>query len=237
MKILAFETSAKPSSICVIENNVILASSLVNNKLTHSQTLMTLCEDMLKNSKININDIDAFAVSNGPGSFTGLRIGIGAVKGLAFALNKPCLSISSLEGLAYNLLGFNGIICTIQDARCNQLYFSVFDCNGKSITKLFSEKSINIEDINNILINLKNKNIFLVGDGVSLCYNNIKDKFSNLFIAPYHLNFPNAIGIALSAVNKAKNNEFISYCDLKPEYLMLPQAQKDFIKKNNKEDF
>lgn len=175
MRILAVDTSAKVSSVSVVEDNEILAEFNVNSSLTHSQTLMPMIDSMLSSSKIPLDSIDLFAASAGPGSFTGIRIGIGAVKGLAYGRNKPCVSVSTLEALAYNMADFSGIVCPVMDARCNQVYTALFEAEKQNITRLCEDKAISIDELYDSLSSL-NKNIIFVGDGADLCYNKLKDK-------------------------------------------------------------
>ena len=129
MKLLSVECSATPCSVAISENGKILASAFSNVKLTHSQTLMPMVESVLKSSLIDIKEIDAFAVSNGPGSFTGVRIGISAIKGMAQAKNLPCVEVSTLEAMAQNYSDTICIVCAVMDARCNQVYNGLFGCN------------------------------------------------------------------------------------------------------------
>ena len=138
MLILAVDTSAAPCCAAVYdtEKQLVAAETVINNKLTHSVTLMPVIRDLLKNADIKPDDIDLFAVSVGPGSFTGLRIGISAVKGMAYAAKKPCAAVTTSEGMAYNFIGEDAVICTAIDARCNQVYNALFKASGENVTRL-----------------------------------------------------------------------------------------------------
>ena len=170
MKVLAVDSSAKSASVCVIEDEKILGEFFINTKLTHSETLMPMISSLLKNARIDINSIDVVAISSGPGSFTGVRIGIAAVKGMSFALNKPCVGVSTLEAMAYNFKGSNCIISAVMDARRDQVYNVLFRVNCDNIIRLTSDRAISIEDLNIEIKNEYNKeNIIFVRDGADLC--------------------------------------------------------------------
>ncbi len=231
VNVLAIDTSAKVSSVAVICQEKVLSSFSVNQGLTHSQTLMPMIEDSLKNSGMNIKEIDAFAVSQGPGSFTGLRIGIAAIKGLAYALDKPCVGVSTLEALAYNMINSNGIICATMDARCKQVYTAIFESDGKNITRLTEDMAITIDQLEEILKKY-NKNIFLVGDGASLCYNNINNH--NLILADNINRQQNAQSVGYIALQQLALQKQTDAGSIMPVYLRLPQAQRELLKKEEK---
>ncbi|MDF2567099.1 MAG: peptidase glycoprotease [Oscillospiraceae bacterium] len=229
MNILSLDTSAKVSSVAVVSEDDILSEFSVNVKLTHSQTIMPMCEQVLKCASLSAEDIDAFAVSSGPGSFTGLRIGIAAIKGLAFATDKPCIGVSTLEALAYNLLGFQGIICCVMDARCNQVYNALFESNGQKLTRLCEDRAISICELESELKNLQTS-IFLVGDGAVLCYNNIRT-VEHFTLAPTSLRLAKASSVGFIAKKKFDEGIHVSASDLMPEYLRLPQAERELQQK------
>ena len=142
MLILGIDTAAAPCCAAVYdtEKGQILGSTVINNKLTHSVTLMPVVRDLVRNAELSMEDIGLFAVANGPGSFTGLRIGISAVKGLAFALSKPCAAVSTLEAMAYNVTAYDCVVCAAMDARCNQVYVALFRVNGGKVERLTEEE-------------------------------------------------------------------------------------------------
>lgn len=231
MKILAVDCSALCGSVCVMDNDQIICESFINVKLTHSQTLMSMIDSILKNSMINIKDIDVFAVSNGPGSFTGLRIGISLIKGLAMALNKPCVAVSTLEAIAYNYKGFACTVCSVMDARCNQLYNAIFKIEDNDVIRITDDRAISIDDLNTQLANMHD-NIILVGDGAVLCYNTLGKNVNNIKLSPNQLRYQHARGVCLKALEMVKLNKTVSYLELTPTYLRLSQAERELKKKN-----
>lgn len=225
MKILAVDSSAKSCSAAVLEDNKVLGSFFINTSLTHSQTLVPMINDVLKNTCIDINDIDAFAVSSGPGSFTGVRIGVSAIKGIAMPLNKPCISVSTLEAMAYNLSEDCIAVC-VMDARCNQVYNALFEIKDNTVKRLCDDRALSID---NLLIELKelDKKLILVGDGAELCYNSFGKELNNIYLACENIRYQNAVGVAFAASNKP----LISAEKLLPSYLRLPQAQRELKKR------
>lgn len=231
MKILAIDSSAKAASVAIIEEKKLLGEFFVNVGLTHSQTLMPMVEDTLKNTNLKISDIDAFTVSVGPGSFTGLRIGIATIKGMAFADEIPCIEVSTLYSMAYNLINEDAIICAVMDARCNQVYNAVFDVCDEKITRLTPDRTISIEELYFELEKLEKK-VILVGDGAVLCYNKNKNNL-NLHLAHENKRFQRASSVAFAAYDAYLNdNATISSADLVPKYLRIPQAERELIKKS-----
>lgn len=226
MNILAIDTSAKVTSVCLFADNKIIATMSINNNLAHSQTLMPMINDIFTCSKFLLSDVDCFAVNIGPGSFTGLRIGIAAIKGLAFSRNIKCIGISSLKSLAYNLINSDCIICPVIDARCNQMYTALFESNGTTLTRLFEDDCLKIDEIYKRLKDYK-KPIFFIGDGSVLCYNEINSKLDNVFLCNEICCNTNATSLALLARDADYLSEFIDCDSLIPSYLKLSQAQKE----------
>lgn len=233
MNILAIDTSTKVSTISIVCEDRIITEYSINLHFTHSQTIMSMCEEILKTTGIHLSEIDAFAVCTGPGSFTGLRIGISCIKGMAYALNKPCISVSTLDALSYNSLDFDGIICCVMDARCNQVYNALYDNSNQNLEKITEDRTIMIDDLLKEL-NIIKKNIILVGDGANLCYNKFKCTVSNIKLASLNNRYQRASSVGLVAVNKYKLNLFTNAFDLMPKYLRLPQAQRELIAKSKK---
>ncbi len=226
MKILAFDTSAKTASVAVLEDYNILCNASINVGLTHSQTLLSLCDSILKASKISLSDIDLFAVSKGPGSFTGLRIAIGAIKGIAQGLNKPCIGVSTLEALAYNFKGLSGVIVPVMDARCSQVYTAAFEVNNDYPVRISCDEAITIEELYKKLKDYKEPVTF-VGDGALLCYEALKDRLKTL-LAPEKLRFQDAVSVATVAKHAIDNGEkTIKASELIPSYLRMPQAERE----------
>ena len=147
MKILALDSSAVSASAAILDDDKVLGEFFINTKQTHSQTLMPMVQQVLTQTKTNLEEIDLFAVSVGPGSFTGVRIGVACVKGMAFAQNKPCIAVSTLEAMAYPLSMLNGIICAVMDARCQQVYHALFRVNGSAVERICDDCAVAISDL------------------------------------------------------------------------------------------
>ena len=149
MKILSLECSAKSASCAVIEEGNVLCRDFTSSGLTHSQTLLPMVTNMLSDTHIPFNDIDAFAVSAGPGSFTGIRIGISAVKGMALPKNAPCIPVSTLEAIAFNFLNEDALICAVMDARCNQVYNALFRINKGKVKRICEDRAVSVDFLKN----------------------------------------------------------------------------------------
>lgn len=228
MIILSLDSTSVTASVAISENGVVLAENFINNGLTHSQTLMPMVEKTLTDSNKNIKDVDLFAITNGPGSFTGVRIGIASVKGMADALNKKCMAVSTLEAIAEPLKDEDSIACAVMDARCNQVYTAIFE-NGN---RLCEDKAILIDDLGEELKQYDKKIVF-IGDGAELCYNKLCESLKNVEIANENILYVHASSICRLAENKVKNNEeFIDSAKLVPFYLRVPQAERELNNKN-----
>lgn len=228
LKILAVDSSAKSASVAITEDDRLISESFVNVGLTHSETLMPMIESSLNNAKLTINDIDAFCVTTGPGSFTGIRIGVAAIKGLAQPHKKPCAGVSTLEALAYNLTDFNGIVCCAMDARCSQVYTAIFEVANKAIKRLTEDMAIPLDELYTLLSDY-NSDIILVGDGAQLCYDSFGHKLPSCSLACGMLRFQRAYGAVLSALSQ--DDIFKSPEILAPIYIRPPQAERELKKK------
>lgn len=232
MKILAVDSSAKTASVAVTDGKTLISECFVNAGLTHSRTLMPMVDNALSQADMKIDDIDAFCVNAGPGSFTGIRIGVAAVKGLALCKDKPCTGISTLESAAYNFVDENCIVSVSMDARCNQVYTALFRCENSVVIRLCEDKAVSIDELCEELSSY-NEKIYLAGDGAELCYNVFKDKLNNVVLSGENRRYQRAYGAALAAIN---NEElFSSSANLSPVYLRLPQAERELKLKINKE--
>lgn len=228
MIILGVDSSSKTASAAVVKDGKVLSETFINNGLTHSQTLMKLIDVAVKNAKINVKDIDLVAVTNGPGSFTGVRIGLACVKGISFTEDVKCCPVSTLEALAVNVLSFTGKIYSVLDARCSQVYFAEFYVDGKSFNRLCDDCALTLDEVKKRALNEKEK-VILVGDGAELCYNYLKNECGNVYISDENNRFVRGGGVALLALQKENK---ISSFDLNPNYLRLPQAQRNLKKEN-----
>ena len=229
MKILSVDSSSVSASVAITENGVTLAENFINNGLTHSQTLMPMVEKTLNDANLSAKDIELFAITNGPGSFTGVRIGIASIKGMADALNKKCVAISTLEAIAEPLKNEDCIACAVMDARCNQVYTAMFE-RGK---RLCEDKAVLIDELGVELKNY-NKKVVFIGDGSVLCYEKLKDVVTDISVAYEDIRFVHASSIGRIAEENLKNGETpIDSANLVPFYLRLPQAERELNNKNN----
>lgn len=229
MRLLALDSSAASASVALADDEFILGEFYINTSLTHSQTLMMMVKSLLDNTRTDIKSIDAFAVSVGPGSFTGVRIGVSAIKGMAYALNKPCVPVSTLYAMAFNLIGLgNSLVCSVMDARCNQVYNAFFEISDNSVNRIEEDRAISIDDLEKeIKSKYNNKIVNLVGDGANLCYNNLNKKIPNLRLLPEHLLYQRAFGVSQAGGSLYNEGAFLSASELNPVYLRMPQAQRE----------
>lgn len=231
MNILAMDTSAKTTSVSISADEQILAEFSVVTRRTHSQTLMPMLEAAALSCDMPLEAIDLYAVSNGPGSFTGLRIGIGAVKGLAMGAQKPCIGISTLEALAQNLFGIQGIICAVMDARCNQVYTASFTMKCGELSRVTADEACSIDTLQKVLRGYIEP-ITLVGDGAALCYEKLKEHIPAIQIAAPENRLQRAASVAACAYRRA--GEAIDAAALTPLYLRLPQAERERLARQQK---
>ena len=233
MKILSLETSAKSASAAVTENGTVLASSYQCSGLTHSRTLMPMVEDMLRNAELRLSDMDAVAVAAGPGSFTGLRIGVAAAKGLAWGGKLPCYGVSTLEAMALSLGVWQGYVCPVMDARRSQVYNALFYVNQGKLERITPDRAISLAELGEEIKN-KPELVFLVGDGSNLCYNTLLETVPNLVLPPEHRMHQRAVGVALAAQQKIDAGESGDGAALTPNYLRLSQAERERQEKMQK---
>lgn len=227
MRILAFESSAKAASVALSEDGVLLAESYRNNGLTHSRTLMKLAQELLEDCGLTAKELTAVACAAGPGSFTGVRIGVAAAKGLAWGAEKPCVGVSTLEAMARQGACFEGILCCAMDARRAQVYNALFSCKNGTIERLTDDRAVSLEELENELKSYAEPKIFL-GDGAQLCYNTIGTRVADCRCAPEQLRMQRASGVALAAdaLLLSGQSDF-SGAALTPNYLRLSQAERE----------
>ena len=230
MLTLAFETSAKAASVALTENGKLLGESYQNTGLTHSQTLMVMAEDMLKQCGKTMSDVTAVAVAEGPGSFTGVRIGVAAAKGLAWGGQLPCYGISTLEAMAVSLGVWEGHICACMDARRNQVYNALFRVNKGAVERVSEDRAIALADLKEELAHIDGP-IFLVGDGSQLTDKTLSGSVGNLVLPPEHRMHQRAVGVALLAEKKQAAGETGDGNALSPNYLRLSQAERERMEK------
>lgn len=224
------DTSSLSASCALVEDGVVLGECFTNVKLTHSQTIMPMVQGLLDQTRIQLEAADVFAVTDGPGSFTGLRIGLSAVKGMAHALGRRCVGVSTLEALAYNFYGIDCVIAPVLDARCSQVYTALFRWEGEKLTRLQPDCAIPITQLEEWIKNVGTA-VFLVGDGAKLCYNNLKERVFNIWLASPALQFVRASSVALAAMPLAESGDTVESSALVPAYLRLPQAERELLAK------
>ena len=225
MKILALETSAKAVSAALTEDGKVLASGYQDTGLTHSRTLMPIVEHILKNTDLHVADMDAIAVSAGPGSFTGIRIGVSAAKGLAFAVDKPAVGVSTLAAMARNVAFADGLIVCAMDARRNQVYNALFEAKDGSLTRLTEDRAIGLAELAEELKDDPRPKT-VVGDGGRLCFDFLQNAGIPCRLAPAHLLMQNAMSVALEAEALAAEGALVSAQELEPVYLRPAQAER-----------
>ncbi|MEY8261194.1 tRNA (adenosine(37)-N6)-threonylcarbamoyltransferase complex dimerization subunit type 1 TsaB [Oscillospiraceae bacterium 50-60] len=225
MKILALETSAKAVSAAVTEGGRVLAAGFQDTGLTHSRTLMPIVEHILKNADLTMADMDAVAVAVGPGSFTGIRIGVSAAKGLAFAADKPAVGVSTLAAMARNAAFVDGLVVCAMDARRNQIYNALFAARDGRLTRLTPDRAIGLEDLAEELRQDSRPKI-IVGDGGKLCADALAAAGIACRLAPPHLVMQSAVTVALEAEEAAGHGGLVSAQELLPVYLRPPQAER-----------
>ena len=230
MIILGVDTSAVAAGAAILKDGKLISETYINTGLTHSQTMMSIVDSALSLVDLTIDDVDAFAVSSGPGSFTGVRIGVSAVKGLCFAKNKPVFAVSTLEALA-NCADIDGfVICPVMDARCMQVYTALFEKIDGELIRITDDEPKTLEELY-LQLDEIGKKVLLIGDGADISYKFLSEKgidvrkFSEIF------KYQHASGVAITAFrNYNRGEEPISADTLIPSYLRLSQAERELKK-------
>lgn len=227
MRILGIESSSLVASAAIYEDGITMAEYTVDFKMTHSQTLLPMIDEMVKLVGIDLNTIDAIAVSGGPGSFTGLRIGSATAKGLGLALNKPLIHVPTLDATAYNLFGASGLICPIMDARRNQVYTGVYCYTDHRLDTVWEQDTMSIEALAEGLNCLDHEVIFL-GDGVAVYREKLQELLTIPFsFAPAHVNRQRAAAVGALAEVYYKEGKIQTAEEHEPEYLRKSQAERE----------
>ena len=230
MKILALATSAAACSAALCQDGTLLAQSWQNSGLTHSRTLLPLVDSMLKNCGASLKEVEVIAVAAGPGSFTGLRIGVATAKGLAWPEDKPCAPCSTLESMAWQLAHMEGEICAVMDARRNQVYAARFLGTGGSLVRISPDGAVDLENLAAEVKKSGNPQI-LVGDGAALCYNAFKACGIAVRLAPPHLLRQTAWGVARAGLELARKGQLVDAGQVKPQYHRLSQAERERLER------
>ncbi|MCC8121296.1 MAG: tRNA (adenosine(37)-N6)-threonylcarbamoyltransferase complex dimerization subunit type 1 TsaB [Oscillospiraceae bacterium] len=232
MILLALESSATAASVAVCRGEELIAQSFQHTGLTHSETLMPMVEDLLKNAGLERGELGAVAAACGPGSFTGLRIGMAAAKGLAWSLNIPCIGVSTLEAMAWQLSGMEGVVCAAMDARRQQVYRALFRLSRGRPERLCPDGAVSLEQLEGELAGQDEPKIF-VGDGAHLCYNSLKDCGGRL--APPHLLYQSAWGVARCALELEGTSAWTDAAGAALQYHRLPQAERERLARQQAE--
>jgi tRNA threonylcarbamoyladenosine biosynthesis protein TsaB len=217
--------------VALLENGKLLGESYQNTGLTHSQTLLQMAEDTLKTCGKTAADVKAVAVAAGPGSFTGVRIGVAAAKGLAWGLEVPCYGVSTLEAMAENLGIYEGIVCACMDARRNQVYNALFRAEKGTLTRLTEDRAIALADLQAELESLEGA-VFLVGDGAMVAYKALEP--SRLVMPAEHRMHQRAAGVAIVAAVQIAAGVTADAQTLQPNYLRLSQAEREKLERQSK---
>ena len=231
MKILAFESSAVSASVALTEDEKLIAQSFQNCGLTHSRTLLPMAESLLQNCGVALDEVDAFAVAHGPGSFTGVRIGVATVKGLALGADKPCIGVSTLEAMAWGARALGGRLCCVMDARAGQVYNALFSVENGAPCRLCDDRALKLVDLGE---EIGETPYFLVGDGADLCYNTLKERCAGLRLAPPELRYATGYGVAAAALPQLLAGKACSPQELDAFYLRRPQAERERLKRLSK---
>ena len=224
MKILALDSTAQVATVALCEDEKLLGEYTVNNGNTHSETLLPMVESLLKLFDMDIKEIDLFAASEGPGSFTGVRIGAATLKGLAFNTQKPCIGVSTLEALAYNLKGFDGILCPVMNARRKQVYTAIFSQSGNTVERLLPDSAIAIAELDELLVSY-DRPIYLSGDGYDITLSNLQAV--KPLSTPERLRHQSAYSVAQVAYQKYLDGDRTTDAQMAPSYLRPCQAERE----------
>ena len=222
MLTLAFESSAKAASVALCEDGRLISQVIQCSGLTHSRTLLPMAEDLLKNAEMEMKQIDSFAVAQGPGSFTGIRIGIATVKGLAWAADKPCIGVSTLAAMAWNGVAAGGLICAVMDARRSEVYNALFRIEDGRPVRLCPDRAISLSALTEELRE-RGEAPFLVGDGTELASAFFREQHLDHRVPPDNVRWQNAWGVAMEAAGK----KLCTSQELLPVYLRLSQAERE----------
>ncbi len=230
---MAFDTTAKSASVAVLDGERALAVYSIDNGLTQSELLLPMAEDVLKSLKLTFDDVGLYACSVGPGSFTGVRIGVSLVKGLAFGRNVPCVAVSTLDALAENLRGIEGLIVPVMDARRDQVYASAFTSNGTELERILDDGAYSFSELAEALSAFEGMPIYLVGDGYTVAKKGLCELGIETQNTPELLILENARSVAAVALTKYNTGEYTTDLEIAPTYLRMPQAERERLEREN----
>ncbi|APC38811.1 tRNA (adenosine(37)-N6)-threonylcarbamoyltransferase complex dimerization subunit type 1 TsaB [Clostridium estertheticum] len=230
MKILSLDSATQSATCAILDDNKVLGEITFNYKKQHSQILMPIIDELFKNTQMSIDDIDAFVASKGPGSFTGLRIGMATIKGLSQGTNKPFVTVSTLDSLAYNLAYTDGIICPILDALRDNVYTALYTFEDKKLNRISDYINISIDELITMLKD-KDCTISFVGDGTLKFKEKLITNLPNVSFAPDHLNLAKATSLGELGLKLLSNGTFDDIYASVPIYLRKPQAEREYEEK------
>ncbi len=234
MKILGFDSSGMVASVAIACDDILVAEYSVNYKKTHSQTLLPMFDAVVSMTELDLDSVDGIAVAAGPGSFTGLRIGMSTVKGLGLALDKPVVAVPTCHALAYNLWGSDKLICPILDARRSQVYTALYEFKDEEMITLKEQDAMDINDLIDIINDL-DRDVIFVGDGIPVFKERIEEKIKNkAYFAPAHLNRQRAGSVAALGMIYMKEGKVENADDVKPVYLRKSQAEREREEKDGR---
>ena len=229
MKILALDSSAVAASVALCDGDRLLAEYTLNNGNTHSETLLPMVEALLSKFNMTANDVELFAASAGPGSFTGVRIGAATLKGLAFGKDKPSVEVSTLEALAQNLVMRYGLICPVMNARRSQVYTALFRSDGRTLTRLLPDSAMAISELDELLSKYT-EDVAFCGDGYGVTLDALKKTVA--VYVPDRLRHQSAYSVAVVAYKQFADGEYVSDGEFKITYLRPSQAEREMLEKN-----
>ncbi len=231
MKVLALDTSSIVASVAVMDNEKLIGEHIINHERTHSQKLMPMVEALMGNCDLTMEDIDLIAVAEGPGSFTGLRIGVATAKGLAHAMNIPVVGVSTLDALAFNLPFCEGLVCPILDARRSQVYTAIYKWEAGDLHSIEAPMAISLDELMEKLL-ARSERVIFVGDGIEKNAEVlIKNLGNRAIFSPNTARMPRASSVAQLALQKAKDENLESFFALTPNYLRKAEAERQYEEK------
>ncbi|WP_160678553.1 tRNA (adenosine(37)-N6)-threonylcarbamoyltransferase complex dimerization subunit type 1 TsaB [Clostridium sp. C8-1-8] len=229
MIVLSVDSSSNSATVALVANKSVIGEINITDKKQHSEVLMTMIDSALKLCGLTINQIDGYVVSKGPGSFTGLRIGMATIKGLSLGSNKPTVSVSNLDGLAYNVITHKGLICPIMDALRGNVYTSFYENSNGELKRLTDYMILSIDELITRCIE-DNRSVIFVGDGTEKHKSTIESALKNSVFAPPHLNYARASTLGLIGINLLEKGT-CDEVDASPFYLRKSQAEREYDKK------
>ena len=233
MKILAIDSSSLVASVAVVEDDIMVAEYTINHKKTHSQTLLPMIDEISKMAEIDLSEVDAIAVSGGPGSFTGLRIGSATAKGLGLVWKKPLVHVPTVDAMAYNLYGTDKLICPMMDARRSQTYTGLYQFVSGELDIVMEQCAISVDELIE-KINEVGREVIFLGDGVPVYKQALEEKLTvGYTYAPAHMNRQRAGAVAVLGKQYFTKGQYETAAEHEPNYLRQSQAEREAKEKNN----